>query len=395
MASENPQQNGGAAPSTVDPALAQEAQIPLQSFALPTFPPEASNLKALTLTSDIKLDEYSSQLEKAVPPVPELPLGIQALTLELFALGYPPGFLKALADRLPSLRSLVVYSQLLAGTTEESHKDALAFFEKVSQSGLNALHLLDVFARTGFFTKVGSILEKNLSGGLRFLEVNYSYRHEDDDFLDRVPGMDLLSLIGPNLLTCALNLSKADVTDDPDDPSNLDQEGKEIETGARNKKGIVPLDERFGTKLVEALLGDTAPITLKALHATLYTITAHELSVILDKHSGLVALAMTVRLEPTPECKRTFLEALASCNDLEQVEIVVFPSLDLMNEISSTKSEALKSVAPSAEEMKALTKKCPKLTSLKMNIMKTDALGVVEWNRGESSGGWEGGLKQN
>ncbi|KAG9705984.1 hypothetical protein KCU73_g17830, partial [Aureobasidium melanogenum] len=44
----------------VDPAQAQGAQIPLQTFSLPQFPPQAGGLRALTLTSDIKLDDYQS-----------------------------------------------------------------------------------------------------------------------------------------------------------------------------------------------------------------------------------------------------------------------------------------------------------------------------------------------
>ena len=84
----------------VPPAQAQAAQIPLQSFELPAFPPEAftAGLGALILTSDIKLDEYTDLLTKPFS-IPELPTSIKSLTLELFSLGYPPGFLTALGLR--------------------------------------------------------------------------------------------------------------------------------------------------------------------------------------------------------------------------------------------------------------------------------------------------------
>jgi hypothetical protein len=124
----------------VSPQEAQGAQIPLANFTLPNFPPEANGLRALTLTSDIKVDEYQDELSKPFSISP-LPGSIESLTLELFSLGYPPGFLTALAERLPNLKSLVIYSQLFAGISQDSQKDAVGFFKALP--GLRALHLLD------------------------------------------------------------------------------------------------------------------------------------------------------------------------------------------------------------------------------------------------------------
>jgi len=78
-------------PSTTaaaSPAKAQAAQIPLQTFTIPTFPPEAleADIKDLILTSDIILDDYSALLEGMVQ-IPELPKSIRSLTLEGFMLG--------------------------------------------------------------------------------------------------------------------------------------------------------------------------------------------------------------------------------------------------------------------------------------------------------------------
>lgn len=129
----------------VDPSQAQGAQIPLGDFNIPSFPPEARSLRALTLTSDIKVDEYQEILARPWTIPPTIPPGIESLTLELFSMGYPKGWLSTLADRLPNLKSLVVYSQLFAGITEETMADAVEFFKKLP--GLRALHLLDVFAK--------------------------------------------------------------------------------------------------------------------------------------------------------------------------------------------------------------------------------------------------------
>jgi hypothetical protein len=103
--------------------------------------------------------------------VPALPPSIQSLTLELFSLGYPAGFLGALIDNLPNLKSLVVYSQLFAGISAESQQDAVHFFDKAKE--LRALHLLDVFARPHFIDQIAPLLRAR-DRGLVFLEVSYS-----------------------------------------------------------------------------------------------------------------------------------------------------------------------------------------------------------------------------
>jgi len=104
------------------------AQILLQSFVLPTFPPQASRLRELTLTADLKLDEYQETLqkhsleqqkEKQLSPnthvrrssytasnslvfhAPNLPPSITSVALELFNLGFPVGWLKSVARSLP------------------------------------------------------------------------------------------------------------------------------------------------------------------------------------------------------------------------------------------------------------------------------------------------------
>lgn len=315
-------------PQPVDPALAQGAQIPLQNFTIPEFPPEAQGLKALTLTSDIKLDEYTNLLNDYAT-IPQLPKSIESLTLELFSLGYPPGFLSALSQQLPNIKSLVLYSQLFAGTTPESHRDAERFF--ANATNLRALHLLDVFARPHFLSAVAETLRQRQKG-LMFLEVNYSFRHEDADFLTRVPAAELPLLIAPGLITCALNVSAPDVTNDPDDPANLNERGEEV---TRRREGVMAFNKTLSPALVEALTGEESrPRNLKVLNTTLYTISLAQLKTILERHRGLLVLSATVEVEPTEECKRALMEALAACPELEQVEIVGNPSLQFFMAVS-------------------------------------------------------------
>ena len=133
------------AQAPVAPSEARAAQIPLKDFSLPVFPPEAftAGLTSLILTSDIKMNEYQQLLETPYS-VPELPSTITSLTLELFSLGYPNGFLVDLVIALPNIKNLTIYSQLFAGTTDSSKKDAISLLQDLKM--LREVHFLDVFA---------------------------------------------------------------------------------------------------------------------------------------------------------------------------------------------------------------------------------------------------------
>ncbi|KAI9819119.1 MAG: hypothetical protein M1827_007275 [Pycnora praestabilis] len=381
-------QQESAPPQAVDPAKAQAAQIPLQAFTLPEFPPAASGLTSLILTSDIKLDEYFKHLEEDFATIPKLPQAINSLTLELFSLGYPPGFLNALSQQLPSLKTLVIYSQLFAGVTEESRKDAERFFE--NETELRALHLLDVFARPPFFKNAGNTLSSR-KDGLKFLEVNYSFRHEDEDFLNTVPALELPCLIGPSLVTCALNISPPDVTNDPNDPANLNKEGEESQ---RKHEGVMALNKSLAPDLVGALTEEKAPTSLLLLNTTLYTFAIKHLEQVVEKHTRLRILSATIELEPTEEHKDKILSALSKCKDLEQVEIVGNPSLAFYMAVSNPRNSALKKAFPSQSDMTSLGTSCSQLKSFRVNILRTETLGSVEWNRDSPSAEWKGGVKE-
>lgn len=87
-----------------------------------------------------------------------------------------------------------MYSQLLGGVSKEQEEDAVLAFRK--WKGLRALHLLDVFAKPHFFEKVAEWVRFRKDGegedgdgdgegrrGLMFLEMNYTFRHEDEEFM--------------------------------------------------------------------------------------------------------------------------------------------------------------------------------------------------------------------
>lgn len=303
----------------VDPAQAQGAQIPLQNFKVPEFPPQAQGLMALTLTSDIKLDEYQDLLKEPAS-VPALPKSIQSLTLELFAMGYAPGFLSSLIGELPCIKTLVLYSQLFAGITPESEADAIRFFEKATD--LRALHMLDVFSKPSFFQALGPILREK-EKGLMFLEVSYTFRHEDDKFISSVPASSLPELVSPGLISLSFNMSSPDVTDDPDDPTNLEgEDGKKKEND-----GIIVAEGDESEELVKALTEpETAPRSLRGLNLTLYALSVEQFKKVLENHKGLVVVSVTLHANGADDFKKEVQEALSGCESLEQVEIILSPT---------------------------------------------------------------------
>lgn len=329
MATTNPANLPGA---PVNPSEAQGAQIPLQSFSLPDFPPAARGLKALTLTCDIKVDEYQTLLSQPYSIPDSIPFAIESLTLELFSLGYPPGFLNRLAERLPNLKSVVIYSQLLGGISKESAEDAAAFFKKLPN--LRALHLLDVFAKPGFFAQIAPWLKYDASDdpgrarrGLMFLEVNYTFRHEDEDFMAQIPASELAALIGPGLISCSFNISAPeDASEDEQDPSNIAQ--------AASKEGVMAFNKTLSASVVEALTADECrPRGLRALNSTLFTFTLEQFQKVLGVQKNVMVLNATLEAEPGEACKKELLKGLEGCAQLEQVEIVANPSLQFFMEV--------------------------------------------------------------
>ncbi|RDW80682.1 hypothetical protein BP5796_05380 [Coleophoma crateriformis] len=349
----------------VSPSQARAAQIPLQSFHLPTFPPEAfdAGLQSLILTSDIKLDEYTTLLktekveeesQKAFH-VPDLPSSINALSLELFSLGYPAGFLTALGNTLPKLKSLTIYSQLFGGTTPASRDDALAFID--AQSSLQELHLLDVFAPSGFFTSFASAVDPSL----RFLEINYTYRHSDPQFLDTVPSKELAGFVEncPQLVGLTLSISAPDITNDDDD-----REGTEI--------GVRLVEKEADVSLIRRALIENGPAHLFALDLTMFMLKPSEVGSVLEAQKDLRFLAFTVAIEACDGLAEV-VGILGMGTRLEVIEIVGVPGRKLVEKLKQGKQLEFEE-----KQLKCLAKRCKGLRSLKCSLLRTK---VVEYTR--------------
>ncbi|OGM43182.1 hypothetical protein ABOM_008854 [Aspergillus bombycis] len=404
-------------------SLPTAAQIPLQTFHLPPFPREASNLKHLTLTSDIKPTDYADLLaaattttqDDAVPAVPPtLPTGIQSLTLELFSLGYPAPFLTHLGKALPALKDLTLYSHLIDGVSDASRRDAADFIHgalaglhskneggDTSTGGLRELHLLDVFCRKGFIAGIGDILHdlEDRKRALRLLEVSYTYRgHSDGEFLDRIPVQELPGLLVGGLVGVSLRLeaaaaaaaaadasSQAGLEGMPDDPADIDENG---ERATKKPEGIVPVGSAHeGTRLLVERLGgigtgdeveSESESGLKMLDCTLYALSLEQLASVLRRQRRLAVLSVSVLVSEGQHAKRGLWETLRLGGEqLEVVEVVGVPGPEGNYVTDSGKSEDLfRDMFPTSSDMLALAAALPHLESFSMTILRAPALGL-------------------
>lgn len=340
------------------------AQIPLQTFSIPTLPDSLiESLLSLTLTSDIKPVEYGDLLNNATGAeeiCPVLPKYLEALTLELFALGWPRGWLRRLAEKIPAgeqggkrLRQLTIYSCLLDGVdgaiasaTDENNEpiqiggittrqDAATFLHDALTSGLSQLHFIDCFCQKGFLLGVGNAISQHFhqpseqqdqntipphTPSLLFLEVSYTNRgHSDRSFLSKIPGRDLHALIQQSCIGVSLSLEappssseKENENEDDlaDDPADVDHETGKRLTG-KKPEGIIPLAVGEARNVVARLTGlsieaengatEKALIvpkpSLRMLDLTLYTLTSAELKHVVTAQPDLRMLSVCVELD--------------------------------------------------------------------------------------------------
>jgi hypothetical protein len=363
----------------------------LKSFQLPEFPQQASRLRELTLTADIKLDEYQHMVqtpEDAIitqPPLDELPQSITHLTFELFGLGFPgtPPFLTRIARSLPNIRSVTFFSCLIDGLDDHSRRDAEKFFELLPH--LRELHIIDSFARPGFFTTVGSLLERhanedNPTEGFKLVDVSYTFRgHEDSDFLARVQGEDLSSLIVKGMVGASFDF----VPQRQDDlqEGEADEDGKDKPLGKLNE-GVLPFacDGRAPTatrKRFEALSHAGQLKSLKVLNLGMWSLRPAEVGQVVyacaggSSRPGLADLTVSVLLEDG------WVEKLAKGLDhgdvaaeLESVEIIGVPDRAAAGEEAESDDWKAGLTVVTREDVEKIAAGAPKLAKVGMSILK-------------------------
>ncbi|TVY46076.1 hypothetical protein LOCC1_G001758, partial [Lachnellula occidentalis] len=319
----------------------------------------AQGLTTLILTSDIKLDDYQPMLSQPFS-VPKLPPSITTLTLELFSLGYPPGFLQALGQALPNLKSLTLYSQLFAGTTQESQDDAVVFIKGAAQ--LRELHVLDVFAPPGVFKRIAGAL----APGLGFLEVCYTYRHSDAaGFLGTLPVKEVGDLVREGLvaLTVSIGAPDAGAVEEEDED---DVEGTEV--------GVRLVGGEEARAVVKRLVGGGKGLIM--LDVTMFELRVEEVKALLGACGKLRVLSVAVLLgngwNAVLEVMKGRLEGV------EALEIVGVPGDDFVEKLKAG------GVAGLTEEALGKLAEGSKLKSVKTSILRTNGEHWVQ--RG---GSWE------
>ena len=382
------------------------AQIPLQAFKLPAFPEQASRLRSLTLTADVKLDEYQALVQH--PPsndetfnIPSnLPESITHLTLELFSLGFPAGYLSSIASSLPNLKSLTLFSCLVDGISESSRSDAESFFGKLPL--LTELHVLDTFARVGFWQKIARRFEEQAKlsreagseEGLKVLEVSYTYRgFGDEDFLARVGGEEWADWVLDGAVGLAFGLLPETASDTENGDGN-ETKGKELE-------GVLPfaVDSRASESLRKKFAVESTGSLhrLKMLDLSLWTLRPLEVGAILKscseqqgRSTKIVDLTVSLLMEDSWWSK--FVEAIGTAGgSLEGLEIVGVPSEteEMRAAVQNGRSKEASEVALlGRQDLEWLATACSSLTQLTMSILRAKSFGRISWKKlGEGS--WE------
>lgn len=398
--------------ATVDGSISQQgdteahfplaAQIPLSSFTLPIFPPAASHLRSLTLISDINLSEYQSkhlQLGTFEPPT-TLPKSITHLTLELFSLGFPAPFLTELAKALPNVQSLTLFSCLIDGIGDSSRKDAIAFFKTAAPS-LKELHIVDTFARTGFWKEITKMLpsappNNDSNAGLRVVEVSYTYRgHNESDFLNRIAGDEWADFMSLSLIGFALNFSPPPSEEDLE--AGMRAEKPEDQEDLKARDGILPFasDGRASAAVrrkFEALSGykKAEGLALRVLNLSMFAMRPVEIGEIayacsaIDGSGGLVGLTASILLEDA--WLETLAKGLSDNNaggTIESLEVVGVPAHG-GEELATEDAEKL--LMKSESELQVLLAACSRLERFEMTLLKSRGIGSIVWEK--VAGNW-------
>ncbi|KAI5803932.1 hypothetical protein EDC01DRAFT_478979 [Geopyxis carbonaria] len=347
--------------TAITPATAKEAHIRIEDFSLPASLTEHTSLTALHITSDIPLDSYHSTLTQPFT-IPPLPASITSLTLELFTFGYPPTFLSTLASALPNLRSLTLYSQLLAGTTAESFHDAIAL---LSHPPLLSLHAVDVFLPADFLTTLGAAKKP-----WRTLEFSWAFHEEDPGFHDSLaaPIRGIASLLQPGLVALTVAMTVPD-----------------------GKTGLMPCPAATATPLLDALeaLAPEDRTSLVALDLSAIAITVATWARLVTLCPSIVVESLAIIHDGAPETKTTAVTALAAMKPLQRLDVVVVSGMKFYSALRQQPTAVLESALLTSDDIKALGEHLPALEIVEVSILKVPQLGGASWKRVD--GEWVGG----
>jgi hypothetical protein len=260
---------------------------------------------------------------------------------------------------------LTLFEQLFGGTVPGSKEDAVAFIK--AQTQLKEVHFLDVFAPKGFWADVARVMAQEA----KFIEVGYTYRHEDPAFLGTLPdAREVAGFVKEGLVGLRLAMGAPIRTGD-------EEEGTE--------EGIMPIGRErvsdddaaaagtreagIGSALVKSLVERGGGLVM--LDGTMFELSVDEASQILDACGRLKIAAFSLTAETGWE--DLFAVLGTSKRNVELLEIVGVPGEDWVERIKVGAATGL------AEELlMGLGEEWKDLKSVKVSLLRTKE---EEWVR--------------
>jgi hypothetical protein len=252
------------------------------------------------------------------------------------------------------LKALTLYSQLFAGTTTDSHEDAVTFIKE--QNSLREVHFLDVFAPHDVFSSLLSALGQEI----KFLEISYTFRHSDAaQFLRSVPGMEILRALKPGLRGFTACVTSPEVTQDEEDREGTEQGMRPI-SGEGEGEVLVGRLKEVGEGLV-------------MVDVTMFEVSVPEVQSILESCKGVRILSLSVGLENGWGEVLNVIGKEGKGVGIEELEIVGVPRIELVERLKGSGGLVIEE-----GELDALGERCKGLKSLKVSVLRT---GLEWWAR--------------
>jgi hypothetical protein len=189
-----------------------------------------------------------------------------------------------------------------------------------------------------------------LGQDVKFLEISYTFRHSDPEFLKSIPGAEIVRGLKVGLVGFTACMTAPEVTQDDED-----REGTEV--------GMRPVSGEGGV-LVKKLWG--VGESLVVLDLTMFEVSVQDLQGILDACKKVRVLSISVALENGWGEVLNIVGKEGKGAEIEQLEIVGVPKEELVERLKGSGELVVEE-----GELEALGERCMGLKSLKVSILRT------------------------